>query len=218
MTALSNSLVLTNPCRLHLSSGFPLKSVDLFLGSLGPNNSSFRPIQIGKTQISTCKRALTVQAGYGNGGRPGNASTFIGGFVLGGLVVGTLGCVFAPQISKALAGADKNDLMKKLPKFIFDEEKALEALQSLVRIKPRVVVWSSKTMLSGHRMVLLMYVSVFLLLQHAYLLAHSQKTRKVLEEKIAQLGTTIDNVSASLRSEDAPNGAAVDADELEAAI
>ncbi|KAI8013693.1 hypothetical protein LOK49_LG05G03922 [Camellia lanceoleosa] len=170
MTALSNSLVLTNPCRLHLSSGFPLKSVDLFLGSLGPNNSSFRPIQIGKTQISTCKRALTVQAGYGNGGRPGNASTFIGGFVLGGLVVGTLGCVFAPQISKALAGADKNDLMKKLPKFIFDEEKALE------------------------------------------------KTRKVLEEKIGQLSTTIDNVSASLRSEDAPNGAAVDADELEAAI
>lgn len=30
------------------------------------------------------------------------------------------------QISKALAGADRKDLMRKLPKFIYDEEKALE--------------------------------------------------------------------------------------------
>ena len=30
------------------------------------------------------------------------------------------------QISKALVGADKKDLMRKLPKFIYDEEKALE--------------------------------------------------------------------------------------------
>lgn len=31
-----------------------------------------------------------------------------------------------PQISKALAGADRKDLMRRLPKFIYDEEKALE--------------------------------------------------------------------------------------------
>lgn len=30
------------------------------------------------------------------------------------------------QISKAIAGADRKDLMRKLPKFIYDEEKALE--------------------------------------------------------------------------------------------
>lgn len=30
------------------------------------------------------------------------------------------------QISKALTGADRKDLMRKLPKFIYDEEKALE--------------------------------------------------------------------------------------------
>lgn len=30
------------------------------------------------------------------------------------------------QISKALAGADRKDLMRRLPKFIYDEEKALE--------------------------------------------------------------------------------------------
>ncbi|KAF5943203.1 hypothetical protein HYC85_020845 [Camellia sinensis] len=70
-----------------------------------------------------------------------------------------------------LAGADKKDLMRKLPKFIYDEEKALE------------------------------------------------KTRKVLAEKIAQLNSAIDDVSAQLRPEDdTPNGVAVDTDEVEAAI
>ena len=33
---------------------------------------------------------------------------------------------FYQQISKTLAGADRKDLMRKLPKFIYDEEKALE--------------------------------------------------------------------------------------------
>ncbi|KAL0927507.1 hypothetical protein M5K25_001682 [Dendrobium thyrsiflorum] len=55
-----------------------------------------------------------------------SAGVFIGGFVLGGIIVGTLGCVFAPQISKVLAGTDRKDLMRRLPKFIYDEEKALE--------------------------------------------------------------------------------------------
>lgn len=30
------------------------------------------------------------------------------------------------QISKALAGADRKEFMRKLPKFLYDEEKALE--------------------------------------------------------------------------------------------
>ncbi|GAB4828452.1 hypothetical protein Ancab_035449 [Ancistrocladus abbreviatus] len=105
-----------------------------------------------------------------DGGRPSSAAAFVGGFILGGLVVGTLGCVYAPQISKALAGADRKDLMRKLPKFIYDEEKALE------------------------------------------------KTRKILTEKIAQLNSAIDDVSAQLRTQETPNGAAVNSDELEAAI
>lgn len=80
----------------------------------------------------------------------GSTGLFVGGFILGGLIVGALGCVYAPQvyilfsftmvcfveipltaillfqISKAIAGADRKDLMRKLPKFIYDEEKALE--------------------------------------------------------------------------------------------
>ncbi|RWW11680.1 hypothetical protein GW17_00024694 [Ensete ventricosum] len=61
-----------------------------------------------------------------NGGKPNSASIFVGGFVLGGIVVGALACVYAPQISKALTETDKKDLMRRLPKFIYDEEKALE--------------------------------------------------------------------------------------------
>lgn len=35
---------------------------------------------------------------YRDDGRPSGASIFVGGFILGGLIVGTLGCVYAPQV------------------------------------------------------------------------------------------------------------------------
>lgn len=76
-----------------------------------------------------------VQASSGDGGRSNSGSIFISGFVLGGLIVGTLGCVYAPQISKTLAGADRKDLMRKLPKFIYDEEKALEKTRKVLAEK-----------------------------------------------------------------------------------
>lgn len=45
-----------------------------------------------------------------------------------------------------------------------------------------------------------------------------QKTRKELAKKIAQLNSAIDDVSGQLQSDDAPNGANVISDEIEAAI
>lgn len=45
-----------------------------------------------------------------------------------------------------------------------------------------------------------------------------QRTRKILTEKIAQLNSAIDDVSAQLRADDAPNGTAVNSDEVEASI
>ncbi|XP_050209445.1 uncharacterized protein LOC126660140 [Mercurialis annua] len=159
MTAISHSLLLTrNPALLQPPSpgyGAPAR-LQLSLNCPG------------KVQLANSRRSLTVRAAS-DGGRSSGASIFVGGFVLGGLIVGALGCVYAPQISKVLAGTDRKDLMRKLPKFIYDEEKALE------------------------------------------------KTRKVLTEKIAQLNSAIDDVSAQLRSEDSPNGVAVN-DELEATI
>ncbi|XP_042065971.1 uncharacterized protein LOC121809422 [Salvia splendens] len=165
MTSLSNSLVISRSPAIDLSSGSSSKSANRFVRT---NNLglSFK----GNRRLSTQKRTLTVQTSYSDGGRPGSASIFVSGFVLGGLIVGTLGCVYAPQISKALTGADKKDLMKKLPKFIYDEEKALE------------------------------------------------KQRKKLAEKISQLNDAIDNVSTQLRSEEPPNGAAVNSDDIEALI
>ncbi|XVF35806.1 hypothetical protein REPUB_Repub19eG0002500 [Reevesia pubescens] len=170
MIILSNSLVLPTIPPTQLSHGSHLKPSDQSFGSANPTNLSCNSNRLGKLQLFTSRRPLMVQASYSDGGRPSSANTFVGGFVLGGLVAGALGCVFAPQISKALAGADRKDLMKRLPKFIYDEEKALE------------------------------------------------KTRKILAEKIAQLNSAIDDVSSQLRSEDAPNGVAVNTDEIEASI
>ncbi|KAL9238082.1 hypothetical protein vseg_012555 [Gypsophila vaccaria] len=167
MTFLSNSLILPQTSPSFLSSGFSLKSVDV--GFLCPTKLRFTALHTRKTAQSP----LVIQATYSDGGRPNNAGAFVGGFILGGLVVGTLASVYAPQISKALADADmpdKKDLMRKLPKFIYDEEKALE------------------------------------------------RTRRILTEKIEQLNSAIDDVSSQLRSEGAPNGAAVNSDGVEAGV
>ncbi|KAG6608647.1 hypothetical protein SDJN03_01989, partial [Cucurbita argyrosperma subsp. sororia] len=170
MSAISNSLILTKTPQLQLSAGSNLKTADKRFGSVSPTRSLLNPGWVGKAKLSTFRRPLSVQAAYSDGGRSSSAGIFIGGFVLGGLIVGTLGCVYAPQISKALAGTDRKDLMRKLPKFIYDEEKALE------------------------------------------------KTRKVLAQKIEQLNSAIDEVSSQLRTEDSPNGVAVNSDEVEPAI
>ena len=45
-----------------------------------------------------------------------------------------------------------------------------------------------------------------------------QRTRKILTEKIAQLNSAIDDVSAQLHGDDAPNGAAVNSDEVGASM
>ncbi|PIN05317.1 hypothetical protein CDL12_22144 [Handroanthus impetiginosus] len=121
MTALSNSVVIPRSPAICLSSSGSLKSAD---HSVGPTNLAFSCKGIRRS--STQRRALTIKASYSNGGRPSSASIFVGGFVLGGLVVATLGCVYAPQISKALTGTERRELMKKLPKFIYDDEKAVE--------------------------------------------------------------------------------------------
>lgn len=132
MTCISNSLFLAPNSPLILSSGSSLKSVDV--GFLCPTKLCLTPLCSRKAARSP----LVVQATYSDGGRPNNAGAFVGGFILGGLVVGTLASVYAPQISKALAGADmpdKKDLMRKLPKFIYDEEKALEKTRKILTEK-----------------------------------------------------------------------------------
>ncbi|KFK29152.1 hypothetical protein AALP_AA7G095500 [Arabis alpina] len=165
MASLSTSLSLPRNAQ-HLQSGFSLKpSSHCVSVSFGLNRSKKLP-----TSASRNKTILTIQSAYRDDDGSGSTGLFVGGFILGGLIVGALGCVYAPQISKAIAGADRKDLMRKLPKFIYDEEKALE------------------------------------------------KTRKVLAEKIAQLNSAIDDVSSQLKSEDAPNGAALSTDEAEATV
>ncbi|KAG5047922.1 hypothetical protein JHK85_009025 [Glycine max] len=112
-----------------------INKVDHSLVKIKPYNFSLNLNRQGTMQTSLTRRPLTIQATYSDGGRPSSASVFVGGFLLGGLIVGTLGCVYAPQISKALAGADRKELMRKLPKFIYDEEKALEKTRKVLAEK-----------------------------------------------------------------------------------
>ncbi|KAF2590920.1 hypothetical protein F2Q70_00038522 [Brassica cretica] len=132
MAALSTSLSLSrNTPQLHPSSGFSLKPIARRANvSFGLNPSK-------KIQLSAPrgKRILTIQSAYRDDDSSGSTGLFVGGFILGGLIVGALGCVYAPQISKAIAGADRKDLMRKLPKFIYDEEKALEKTRKVLADK-----------------------------------------------------------------------------------
>ncbi|XP_057500473.1 uncharacterized protein LOC130784581 isoform X1 [Actinidia eriantha] len=152
-----------NP-QTQIFPGLSLMQVDQCLSS---KNIFIRTTSQGKSKALKYRRPFAVQA---SGERSTGAFFFLGGFVLGGLVVGALGCIYAPQLSEALVGENRKVLMRKLPKFIYDEERALE------------------------------------------------KTRKILTEKIAQLNSAIDDISAQLHSRDAPNGAAGKSDELEASV
>ncbi|KAL3734416.1 hypothetical protein ACJRO7_023723 [Eucalyptus globulus] len=134
MSAVSSPLASVRNPRAQLSSSCLLKPSVQCLGSVQHTNLLFATNQTGMLQLRS-SRQLTVSAEYRDGGRPSSASIFVGGFVLGGIIVGALGCVYAPQISKALAGTDRKDLMRKLPKFIYDEEKALEKTRKVLAEK-----------------------------------------------------------------------------------
>ncbi|XP_028776743.1 uncharacterized protein LOC114752499 isoform X2 [Neltuma alba] len=131
MVTLSSSVM--NP-QSQLFSGSALKPMDQC--TLKSNCIKISPTfsSRGKAKMKTRYMPLIVRAG-GDDGRSNNAGIFVGGFVLGGLIVGALGCVYAPQISKALAGSNKTDLMKKLPKFMYDEEKAMEKTRKVLTEK-----------------------------------------------------------------------------------
>ncbi|XP_020598908.1 uncharacterized protein LOC110038407 [Phalaenopsis equestris] len=132
MATLATSFVSLRDTQSSSLYGYHLKPSHLSL----PNSLSFSfgTIHHRKSVISVNKWQVSAQASYRDE-RANSAGVFIGGFVLGGLIVGTLGCVFAPEISKVLTGADRKDLMRKLPKFIYDEEKALEKTRKILTEK-----------------------------------------------------------------------------------
>ncbi|XP_004512285.1 uncharacterized protein [Cicer arietinum] len=162
MEALSSSIAMPNNPQTHFLSGSLLKPVDKCF--LKINSTQHFPGSSVRAKGS--RNSSVIVRASRDGGRPSSGSIFVGGFVLGSLIVGALGCVYAPKISEALAGADGKDFMRKLPKFMYDEEKALE------------------------------------------------RTRKMLTEKIAQLNSAIDSVSAQLRPDKDSNESAGISEEI----
>ncbi|XP_042464947.1 uncharacterized protein LOC122047622 [Zingiber officinale] len=135
MAAIASSLVSVNGPYLQRNSGNALKMSEKCFVICHPLGLSSAPLRRKSAGVAIPKRRCILRASYREGGRSSTASSFIGGFLLGGMMVGTLACVYAPQISKALAGTDKKELMRKLPKFIYDEEKALEKTRKVLTQK-----------------------------------------------------------------------------------
>ncbi|XP_047318009.1 uncharacterized protein LOC124921394 [Impatiens glandulifera] len=131
MDAFSSSLISSRSSGFHFVSGSSLKLEDQHFR---PSNLLINPTCGDKARSLKSKTSLTIRASN-DYERQDSGSNFLGGFVLGGIIVGALGCIYAPQISKALARTDSKDLMKKLPKFIYDEEKALERTRRILSEK-----------------------------------------------------------------------------------
>uniref|UniRef100_A0A7N0R846 Uncharacterized protein n=1 Tax=Kalanchoe fedtschenkoi TaxID=63787 RepID=A0A7N0R846_KALFE len=134
--SMPGSLVHSASIPTRRASGCSLKRVDQHLGSVASANLSYSSKNGSSLQLTTCRRSLAIHSSYSEGRSRGTgAGIFVGAFLLGGIVAGALSCIYAPQISHALAGADKEDLIRKLPKFIYDEDKALEKKRKVLADK-----------------------------------------------------------------------------------
>ncbi|KAL3734433.1 hypothetical protein ACJRO7_023740 [Eucalyptus globulus] len=98
MSAVSSPLASVRNPRAQLSSSFvhPLFRHRHLTSFLDLNQMIYKLLfatsQTGMLQLRS-SRQLTQ-----DGGRPSSASIFVDGFVLGGIIVGAPGCVYAPQI------------------------------------------------------------------------------------------------------------------------
>ncbi|KAK9284188.1 hypothetical protein L1049_023356 [Liquidambar formosana] len=87
MTALTNSFVSIRNPQTHFVSGSSLKPLEQCFVNVCPSHLSLSSTTLGNAKPLTYRRPFIVRAG-GDGGRPSSASAFVGGFVLGGIVVG----------------------------------------------------------------------------------------------------------------------------------
>ncbi|XP_078161375.1 uncharacterized protein LOC144556800 isoform X1 [Carex rostrata] len=108
-------------------------------GSFGSSSKPFHPLKCGPANVSFrgkgnvgMRKPTTIQAtSYRQSDLLDSAGMFVGGFILGGLIIGALGCVYAPQISRAVVG-EKRQILKKLPKFMYNEGKDLEKTRKVI--------------------------------------------------------------------------------------
>ncbi|KAL6509872.1 hypothetical protein OROGR_022360 [Orobanche gracilis] len=240
MAALSNSLVISERPSLHFSTGSHVKSADRCLGSTSlafgfkdtkksfsqrralavqasyrKQSDSFMPDALPVTTVIRRRNEMKFQnhQHHSDDGRPSSTSVFVGGFLLGGLIAGTLGCVYAPQISNALISTDKKDLMKKLPKFIYDEEKTVECVTGISSRIQMLTFENDKTspVVSPRSHKLRITSDSLNRLKNNF-----EKQRKKLAQRIEELNSAIDNVSNQFRSP--PTEAGVSPDDIESVV
>jgi len=111
------------------------------------------------------------------------------GFVVGGVIFGALGFLFAPQISAALLSEDQR---LKLPKFLDEEEKDPEATK-----QARVPANFLKTATFPRPLTLLRIKCCTQAIREDIVCSLQD-----LADKIASLNAAIDDVSAQLKAQD----------------
>eukprot|EP01026_Neomeris_dumetosa_P056600 TRINITY_DN5180_c0_g1_i10.p3 TRINITY_DN5180_c0_g1~~TRINITY_DN5180_c0_g1_i10.p3 ORF type:complete len:137 (+),score=25.46 TRINITY_DN5180_c0_g1_i10:45-455(+) len=93
--------------------------------SIKPNcsrlNSTKKQVNLGVGCRRLRQRARVVSI---RADRDGSGGSFMSGFVFGGVIFGTLGFLFAPQISRALLNEEQK---LRLPRWLEEEEKDPEA-------------------------------------------------------------------------------------------
>ncbi|GBG89836.1 hypothetical protein CBR_g49685 [Chara braunii] len=95
--------------------------------------SLLMPVRAGRqNRRQDPQQTLTVFAdGSYRRGEGAGSGNFAAGFLLGGLVFGVLGFVFAPQLSKTLLGENADGTPRRLPRWMDDEDSLEATRQSL---------------------------------------------------------------------------------------
>ncbi|KAH9292053.1 hypothetical protein KI387_042760, partial [Taxus chinensis] len=114
------------------SKSFEYGLVKLTPARCSPSNNAWKQ----KSKLyghMSCKQRVSARAEYDGGSRRGSVTgDFVAGLLLGGAILGTLGYVFAPQISRSLLSIDRSMftleeiedwwLRRKIPKRVYDKD------------------------------------------------------------------------------------------------
>ncbi|KAL4560043.1 hypothetical protein LXL04_032191 [Taraxacum kok-saghyz] len=135
--------------------------------------SLFGQSHVSNVELIPSKRSISIKAQYNDNGRSNSGNAFVVGFVLGGLIIGTLGCVYAPQKQDSSLNSQKGKTRKKLMEKITQLNDAIDDLKSNDKVSSRnsVVVPEkaqssfNKRPLTRHKNMEIFFVTIFSSLQ-----------------------------------------------------
>ncbi|CAI5496409.1 unnamed protein product [Closterium sp. Naga37s-1] len=96
--------------------------VPSFQGLAGTKSLTLSPKLVVSRAVNSRRKATRTLVVADSDYRRESGGGFFPGFILGGVVFGALGYLFAPQISKAILGINEEGSAPKLPKWISESD------------------------------------------------------------------------------------------------